>query len=463
MTALTVAGCGRQSDPFDLAHECRTVRVDGRSLVRDGETYQVSRSGKAERLHLAPADLGVYLLHDTDGGYVVAEDDGSLVRRTTLESDVTRLDDAYVSGAEWELVDQQLRNRRTGRFLGPDGLLPATAEAGGTVTFRPAEDCVAPPELSLDAQGAVTRTTFDDGDVYGIVDTHTHLMSNWGFGGGGLYHGAPFHRLGVEHALPDCAANHGEAGRKDFIGFAFDAGGADDFDLDTVVGGLLLGETPTDNHVTAGYPEFTDWPDAVRSSTHQTSYHRWLERAYLAGLRMIVQHATTNSVLCELTTGAGNLPTRYGCDDMVAVDRSIEETYAMERYLDARAGGPGEGWFRIVRSPEEARQVITDGKMAVVLGIEVSNLFECRLVPRPGDPICDEAFVTQQLDRYHDLGVRAIFPVHKYDNAFSAGDGDRNFIEVGNVFNSGHLSNFVTGDCPDMPSVFDRGPVIFGG
>ena len=75
----------------------------------------------------------------------------------------------------------------------------------------------------------------------------------------------------------------------------------------------------------------------------------------------------------------------------------------------------------------------------------------------------DEAYIEAQLDHYYDLGVRAIFPVHKYDNKFSPGDGDRAFIELGNFANSGHWSNF-TLDCPD-PQVggFDSGDVNFGG
>ena len=56
---------------------------------------------------------------------------------------------------------------------------------------------------TLDATGSVTRSTFDDGDLYGFVDAHSHLLTNFGFGGGGIFHGAPFHRLGVEAALPE--------------------------------------------------------------------------------------------------------------------------------------------------------------------------------------------------------------------------------------------------------------------
>lgn len=470
LLTVIVGACGRPlPDPHALAHQCVAVAQGTESLVRNGDdAFRFAADGTPERFWLEPADLGTYLLYDAGGGYLVAEEDGVLQRQTVLESDVTRIDDGFVSGAEWDAVARgngwTLRNRRTGRFLDRGGLGPEGLSRGSKLTFSPAEGCAVPPELSLDATGEVGRTTFDDGDLFGIADTHEHVMSNWGFGGGGIFHGAPFHRLGVAHALPDCAASHGERGRKDFIGFAFDSSdGADGIDADRALTGLLAGEIDQDVHATAGWPTFTEWPDAVRRSTHQQLYHRWIERAWLAGLRLMVQHATSNAVLCELSVGSGDLPQRYACDDMIAVDRSIDEMFALERYLDAQAGGPGQGWLRIVRSPAEAREIIGQGKLAVVLGIETSDLFECRLVPREGGPVCDEAWVEAQLDAYEARGVRAIFPVHKYDNQFSAGDGDRNFIELGNFLNSGHWSNFTDGDCPDVPSVFDEGPVIFGG
>ena len=48
-----------------------------------------------------------------------------------------------------------------------------------------------------------------------------------------------------------------------------------------------------------------------------------------------------------------------------AVDRIIDEAYAMERYIDAQAGGPGKGWFHVVQTPAEARTTIEAGKLAV--------------------------------------------------------------------------------------------------
>ena len=58
--------------------------------------------------------------------------------------------------------------------------------------------------------------------------------------------------------------------------------------------------------------------------------------------------------------------------------------HELERYIDAQAGGPGKGFFRIVETPAAAREVIARGKLAVVLGIETSNLFDCFSVPHSG-------------------------------------------------------------------------------
>lgn len=455
-------------DTHGFANGCYSVRSGDMWLAAgvSGDGFEfVDDPNAAARFFMKASDLGTYLLYDENGGYLVSND-GPLLRQNSLQSDVLLIDDTYVSGAEWlpetSLADweqYQLRNRRTEQLLAAGGL----ADEGLPITFEPATGCQEHPELTLDANGEVTRTTFDDGDVYGIVDAHSHILSNFGFGGGGLFHGGAFHRLGVEHALPDCAFVHGENGRKDFFGYAFDTAGSNGADFTGLIPDLVAGELAEDNHATAGYPEFTEWPSAPSRSTHQMQYYRWLERAYLGGLRLVVLHATTNSVICDFTVGAGLQQSRYDCNDMVAVDRILAESRNLERYVDAQRGGPGEGWFRIVTTPEEAREVIAGGKLAVVLGIETSNLFDCASIPVDGNPTCDEAYIQDRLDHYYDVGVRAMFPVHKYDNAFTPGDGDRAFIELGNFINSGHWSNFDL-DCPDLNDHgFDNGDINFGG
>lgn len=482
VSVFAVAGCderlahpGKGSAPVhEVANRCYAVGATDRGRILpkllsvteagDGYAFSYRWPSHATPFFLKPSRLGTYLLYDDGGSYLVS-DGGALRRTSSLLSDVLLVDDGFESDAEWELREtghgrerrRVLRHRRSGRYLTTSGVA-ADLRAAASVRLFPRSGCAEFPEASLDASGRVVPPRFADGSVFGFVDTHSHLLSNFAFGGGGIFHGAPFHPLGIEHALSDCSLFHGQDGRKDLFGYGFDHQDADPLDL---LISFISGQTPEPNHATAGWPDFTDWPSAFDSSTHQVQYYRWLERAYLAGLRLVVQHATTNQIICDLLKGAGVQPTRYACNDMVAVDRIVQEAYEMEAYIDAQTGGPGHGWFRIVHSPAEARRVIRSGKLAVVLGIETSNLFDCFLVPSEEHPACTEQDVVTALDRYYALGVRVMFPVHKYDNAFSAGDGQKFFIELGNFVQTGHYSNYTTECDASVPSAFDRGAPAF--
>tara|TARA_R110002072_G_scaffold100555_5_gene221563 strand:+ start:22478 stop:24796 length:2319 start_codon:yes stop_codon:yes gene_type:complete len=421
------------------------------------------------RFLLRPSDLGKYLLYDENEGYLVS-DGQTLQRQTALTFDVKEVDGKVVvdadmqSEGEWQLraaPDAQftLQHIKSGNYIGEDGTLVAEADAAN-LQFVEQQACATFPELSLDASGDVSVTEFDDGSVFGFVETHSHLFTNLAFGGGGVFHGAPFHPLGVEHALHDCDLSHGFEGRRDLMGAGFSGG-----DFNALLPALISGELPEKNHNTDGYPTFTDWPNAPSSSTHQVQYYKWLERAYLSGLRLLVQHATTNEFLCKLAAGVGAQPKRHDCNDMVNVDAILDATFAMERYIDALSGGPGQGWFRIVYSPEEAREEIVAGNLAVVLGIETSVLFDCYLVPPAGFSKCTEDDVVAKLDEYYAKGVRVLFPVHKYDNGFSAGDGHRGIIDIGNFGHTGHYNSYI--ECPSelltFPGGFDTGGLVFAG
>jgi microsomal dipeptidase-like Zn-dependent dipeptidase len=455
-------------EAFDGA---KTLRYLGATETGAGFAFDREALGGASKLRFRASDLGVYLLYDGERRYVAAEvgeADGSVAftRPAQLESEVDRLDEAFRSPAEWRLQPSardpqryQLQHYASDRYLTLTGLTDDPAQAA-IVTLQPQQGCADFPELTIDAEGRPQPKTWPDGDLFGVAEIHSHMMADSGFGGGGLYHGAPFHRLGVERALPDCSRSHGPEGRRDLIGFFTDQGGA--FDLAALVPVIASGEFSTFNHATDGYPTFSAWPNSWRRATHQTMYYRWLERAYLGGLRLLVTHATGNSVMCDLTVGIGAQKTLYSCNDMVSVDRAIERAHALVRYIDAQAGGPGKGWLEVVRSPAEARAAIGAGKLAMVLGIEISNVFDCFLTPPAGFAACTPELVAAKLDHYRDLGVRVVFPVHKYDNAFSAGDGSGGIIEVGNLINSGHDSNFVQ-DCPQISTAFDHGDVTFGG
>ncbi len=458
--------------PADLGKVCVTLEAPGGWLASgsDGSyAFSSSSADSATPLRLQPTGLGRVLLYDA--GLYVVDGGSSAVAAESLESDITTGEDGYISEGEWVLqaevdgTDYLLENLATGAWLAEDGSMVSSSADAAAFELTETSGCEDFPELSLDASGGITQTTFDDGTLYGLADGHSHILSNFSFGGGGLYHGGAFHPYGVEHALGDCDAVHGVEGRSDLFGYAYDHGGGG-LDLTELITELSAGELSEPNHVTDGYPTFTEWPDSRQRATHQTQYYRWLERAWMGGLRLMVQHATSDETICKLTVGQGFQESRYDCSDMTAVDRIIDETWAMQDYIDAQHGGEGEGWFRVVTSPEEAREVIEDGKLAIVLGIETSNLFRCYLTPREGEPTCDEAYVDAQLDEYYDRGVRALFPAHKYGNLFTPGDGSRDFIEIGAFINSGHWTN-KTDECPPaewgMPTGFDGGALSFGG
>ena len=47
-------------------------------------------------------------------------------------------------------------------------------------------------------------------------------------------------------------------------------------------------------------------------------------------------------------------------------------------------------------------------------------------------PTCDTTYVTAQLTNYYNMGVRHIFPIHNFDNAYGAPAAWQDAINVGN-------------------------------
>ncbi|MEW6681833.1 MAG: membrane dipeptidase, partial [Nitrospirota bacterium] len=153
---------------------------------------------------------------------------------------------------------------------------------------------------------------------------------------------------------------------------------------------------------------FDGWP-AHDVLTAQQMYYRWLERAWRGGERLMVMLAVNNQTLCQATFHLR----AFGCEDMPAIERQVQAAKDLEAFIDAKSGGPGQGWFRIVYSGAHARRVISEGKLAVVLGIEAPSLLGCK---KDGD--CTEQQVRDGVQHLYDIGVRHVFPVHNADNAF---------------------------------------------
>jgi microsomal dipeptidase-like Zn-dependent dipeptidase len=228
--------------------------------------------------------------------------------------------------------------------------------------------------------------------MMGFADLHNHQFANLAFGGKAFV-GEAFGP--IRTALPHCDYLDGDPSN-----WVHGPGGVRD-NLATVLGGTL-------GHKVGGYPEFDGWP-RWNSYTHQSVYEDWLLRAHQGGLKLMVMLAVNNEWLCqqiEITPGRT-------CGDMEAVDLQIAAAKQMEAYIDNKSGGSGRGWYRIVYSPQEARDAINKGQLAVVLGAEVDNLFNCGV-----GSSCTEEYVFEELDKYYQLGIRHLFPIHFYDNAF---------------------------------------------
>ena len=109
----------------------------------------------------------------------------------------------------------------------------------------------------------------------------------------------------------------------------------------------------------------------------------------------MVNDLVENRALCELYPLKKN-----DCNEMVSAYQQADDMYALQDYIDAQFGGPGKGFFRIVKTPAEARRVINDGKLAMVLGIEVSEVLNCgQFNDRPN---CTAAQIDAELDQLHD-------------------------------------------------------------
>lgn len=390
---------------------------------KNDDRYQLTANSApaATSFRMRPTGLGTFLFFDPDQQVLAL--DRSLGGSGVLAT--SSIDDA----AEWAITFQAdagflIASTETGEYLSraESGSLSLSATAA-PFDFESTSGCSTFPEAELGASGQSFSGTRPDGTVIGIADAHTHISAYQRLGGR-FIHGDAFHRFGVAHALRDCEANHGPDGRSDFVGHFVREG------------------APVGEHDTGGWPDFPEWPSHDTYS-HQQTYFIWVKRAWMAGLRLLVNHTSADEQLCQI-----NPIKDTNCDEMDQVRRQVAGLYALQDYIDAQDGGPGRGWFQIVRTPAEARRVIADGKLAVVLGIEASKLFNCGEFMDA--PECSAEDIDAGIDEFFELGVRAVFINHWFDNAYGgAGLFGQSEVEL-NALNkpeTGHY--FRVEDCPE--------------
>jgi hypothetical protein len=262
--------------------------------------------------------------------------------------------------------------------------------------------------------------------VRGFVDDHIHLGA-FRFLSGGFHCGRPWSPYGVTVAMRDCADHYPNGS------------GA-------VVENFLANGSPNGTHSPEGWPSFEGWP-RDESLTHEGTYWKWIERAWRSGLRIMVNDLVENRALCDLYPVKQDV----NCNEMASAYEQAEDMHALQDYIDAQFGGPGKGFLRIVKTPAEARKVINAGKLAMVLGVEVSEVLDCGQfndVPR-----CTPEQIDSELDKLRSIGVVSLFPVHKFDNALGGVKFDSGatgvLVNTGNKYATGKFWTAEHCDDPD--------------
>ena len=257
----------------------------------------------------------------------------------------------------------------------------------------------------------------------GFVDMHTHPVSQLGFGEQ-LFFGD--NDGSIDIALGSCNCVH------NFVALPF-AGSCGSQNLyrnqmvDSIDGANLI--SPAHMKV-AGFPDFDQWPK-YNSILHQQMWIDWIKRAKEGGLRVMVALAVNNQTIADAAeTGGVN-------DDLASMNKQLVR---MKELFERHDDEPG-GFLEIAYTSADLRRIVSSGKLAVILGIEMDNIGNfydpadhkgASYNPNPSD-----AQVKTEIDRLYTFGVRYIFPIHITNNAFGGAALYSSDFGIANKYNTG--------------------------
>ena len=422
--AALFAPAAATADIYAYANGCYALRdaTTNRFVVAGGSGYFTTAptAAAATPFRLQATALGRYLLYGPDG-------------RMPSTGTLNAVPPTATPGpaADWSFTDDggtlRLTNLSTGRNLGV-GAMDLVRQVTSTAprwSLAPAQGCATFPEVEVNVKGEPTKGPRPTARVRGFLDDHIHIGA-FQFLGGRFHCGRPWSPYGVTVAMQDCVDHQP------------DHSGA-------IAETFLSGGSPGETHSTEGWPSFAGWP-RDESLTHEGTYWKWIERAWRSGLRIMVNDLVENRALCELYPLKQN-----NCNEMLSAYQQANDMYALQDYIDAQFGGPGKGFLRIVKTPAEARRVINAGKLAMVLGVEVSEVLNCGQTLEI--PNCTTTQIDAELDHLESIGVQSLFPVHKFDNALGGTKFDSGttgvLVNAGNKYATGKFWSADHCDDPD--------------
>ena len=267
VAGLAPAGAAAAPTRYSLASGCYALQ---------GPSGQVIAG--AERVRMQATTLGSYLLYRPDRTFLAAQDDGSVAPAPEPSP-----------AADW-----RVREAGDGTFT----LSPASAE-GRTLTARfvPATGCAVYPEADLNATGTPARNIpFGKGRRPG---RGPHALDDVRVPRRQLPLRPPVAPVRHPVRAAGLLVDRGAAGRR--------GAGPELPQLRQPGGGR------TTRAAIRSSPS-----GASGNLTYEGTYWRWIERAWLGGLRLMVMGVNENRVLCELQANR-----KTNCDEMDTVRRGF--------------------------------------------------------------------------------------------------------------------------------------------
>jgi microsomal dipeptidase-like Zn-dependent dipeptidase len=255
-------------------------------------------------------------------------------------------------------------------------------------------------------------------NVRGFADLHLHQTGAMAFNQG-WYWGS--HEIGsLAERLPDCQGEH--ASMFEFEHF-----------LDGKITGPIAYSIAPRHDVDdfmRSHRHMTEAKDYVRSNDrkHQQVAYERLKEARERGLTLIISTVVENNVLLDIMYAAEKGRSDWYPSVMESIKRQLVSLKQMDEESE---------WFEIVYDPWHARRAINEGKLAVVLGAEFTDIF----------PPSDGPW-NQQLYDLYALGLRHLQPVHKSDSQFSS-THDQGFP----FDNLNLLRAFMRSEIPNKPAL----------
>lgn len=287
----------------------------------------------------------------------------------------------------------------------------------------------------------------DAAPLWGIADYHAHPMSYLAFGalrGVRSLWGRPGSAVAdymtdpsrVELDLPPCSDDHGGGNTAGIFinvvekrllpqdlrprGF-----GASIRALFRLLTGYFT------RHGGGGAPGFDDHPTFL-SGAHQQMHVTQMHRAWQGGLRLMVALAIHNRAAEYLASPVRDTPPS---SDREALEAQV---CGMRRLAAYNAD-----WMEIVYTPQQARDAILSGRLAVVLGAELDGLGDLGF-----------ASLDEEAQYLWDLGIRQVTPIHGIDNRIGgAAVFEPAYNAMNDLMHRGEL-NLAPDDLGRWPAVF---------